>query len=90
MPPLAAMPIVTVPLTVAPAAGLVNDAVRGCGPFCTVIVLAAEPVLPAASRTVAVRVCEPLGTVVVSQGIDTGPVLLVVCVPTVWVPTVSV
>jgi len=50
------MPIVTVPLTVAPAAGLVNEAVRGGGgepALLTVTVIVVLPALPAASRTLA-------------------------------------
>ena len=85
------MPTLTlVPLTVAPAAGLVNEAVSGCGPFCTVTVLLVAPVLPVASRALAVSTVLPFDTDAVSHGIDTGPVLLVVWVPTTWAPTDSV
>jgi len=82
--------VTLVPLTVAPSAGVVKDALSGVGPFCTTIVLLVDPVLPVASRTLAVSTVLPLGTVVVSHGIDTGPVLLVVWLPTTCVPTDSV
>ena len=51
MPPLAAIVTVTVPLTVAPCVGLVNDAVSGV-PFWTVTVREAVAVAPVLSRTV--------------------------------------
>jgi hypothetical protein len=63
---------VTVPDTVDPFAGevmlTVGGAVSGGGPFDTVTVRTADVVtLPAASRAVAVSVCEPLPTPVVFQ-----------------------
>ena len=60
--PPTSMPTVTVPLTVAPLAGLVKRAVSGGGgvvPFATVTLSDAEPVLPAASRALTVRVSIP-------------------------------
>src|SRR2546429_32965 len=81
------MPTVTVPVTVAPSAGLVNEAVYG---FDTLTTRDALPVAPEASRTLAVTVVEPLLTFVVSHGIEIGPedvsVVLATCVP----PTLSV
>ena len=60
---------VTVPETVAPDAGAVRLTEGGVvSAFDTVTVTADEVVrLPAASRAVAVRVCEPFPTVVVFQ-----------------------
>ena len=84
------------PLTVAPDAGLVNDAPRGGGGgggaplLATVIGIDAAPVLPVASRALAVSVCGPSAAANVLHGIDTGPVLDVVLVATVWPPTDSV
>jgi len=85
-----------VPLTVAPAAGLVNDAVSAGGggggvpPLATVIAIDATPVFPVASRALAVSVCAPSATEDVLHGSETGPVLAVVVVATVWPATVSV
>ena len=62
--PPTSMPTVTVPLTVAPLAGLMKRAVSGGGgvvPFATVTLSDAEPVLPAASRALTVRVLIPSG-----------------------------
>jgi hypothetical protein len=63
---------VVVPETVAPEAGdvmlTVGGVVSGGGAFDTFTVTAADVVwLPAASRALAVRECEPLATVVVFQ-----------------------
>ena len=53
VPPLAAMPTLIVPLTSAPSAGVVNEALSGVGPpFCTVTVRVAVAVAPVLSRTV--------------------------------------
>jgi len=53
LPPAAAMPMLTaVPLTVAPAAGAVNEAVRGCAPFWVFTMRVAEVELPRESVTV--------------------------------------
>jgi hypothetical protein len=74
---------VVVPLTVAPAAGAENVTVGFDGlvlPLETVTVRVAEPVRPAESRTVAVSVIDPLGTVVVFHE-KLGPVPLSVVVP---------
>src|SRR2546426_7799531 len=75
VPPLAETVTVTVPETVAPAAGLVKDAVSGGGApaLLTTTLMVVLPVLPAASRTLAISGCEPLPAVRVSYGIDTGP-----------------
>ena len=84
------------PLTVAPAAGLVNDAVSAGGggggvpPLATVIAIDAAPVFPVASRALAVSVCAPSATADVLHGSETGPVPAVVVVATVWPATVSV
>src|SRR5256886_9213805 len=81
------MPTVTVPPTVAPSAGLVNEVVYG---FDTLTTRGALPVAPEESRALAVTVVEPLLTFVVSHAIEIGPedvsVVLATCVP----PTLSV
>jgi hypothetical protein len=101
--PLTDMPTVLVPLTVAPAAGLVNAAVSvgvgvgvgvgdGAGavmPFRVVMVTVVAPVLPAESVTLAVSDCEPSATIFVSYAIDTGPRLAVVTEPMGLPPSVS-
>jgi hypothetical protein len=86
--PATAMPTLVVPLTVAPAAGLVKDAVIVVGdglgeatPLRVVIVTEAAPVFAAESVTVATSVCAPSATTFVSYGIDTGPRLAVVIEP---------
>src|SRR5438132_12256783 len=70
--PVSDIPTLTVPLTVAPSAGLVNEAPRGGGvpppAFWTLNVRVAVPLLALASRTAAVSVCGPLATRVESQG----------------------
>jgi hypothetical protein len=91
---VAASPTVTVPLTVAPAAGLVNPTVRDGGtgvvaPLLTVTVRLVLPLRLAESRTLAVRTRLPLPTLAVFQGIDTGPVDVVVDDPTVCPSTLS-
>jgi len=90
--PLTAMPTVTMPLTIAPAGGFVKDAVMdgGAPALFTFTVIVALPVLPVASRTVAVSGWLPLATVRVSYGIEMGPRLAVVVVPIVWPASVSV
>src|SRR5947207_4723221 len=70
--PLADMPTVTVPVTVAPSAGAVNEAASGGGAvpppaFCTLNARVVLPELPDASRTVATSVCVPLATRVESH-----------------------
>jgi hypothetical protein len=71
---------VVVPETVAPEAGevmlTVGGVVSGGGAFDTVTVTAAEVVeLPAASRALAVRECEPLVAVVVFHEVEYGEVV---------------
>src|SRR2546425_1065617 len=89
------MPTVTVPLTVAPLAGLVKLTVSGAGGgggvplLATVTLIDAEPVLPVASRALAVSVCAPLGVSRESQSSVTG-MLLDVCVLTTLPPADSV
>src|SRR2546428_10210355 len=89
------MPTVTVPLTVAPVAGLVKLTVSGAGGgggvplLATVTLIDAEPVLPVASRALAVSVCAPLGVSRESQSSVTG-MLLDVCVFTTVPPADSV
>jgi hypothetical protein len=95
LPPLAVTPTVTVPLTVASAAGLVNPTVSGGGvvespALLTVTVRLMLPVRFPASRTLAVSTRLPLGTLAVFHGIDTGPDDAVVVVPTACPPTLSV
>ncbi len=53
---------VTVPLSVAPAPGLVNVTVGAAVSFDTVTLTILEPWLPAASRATAVSTCVPLDT----------------------------
>jgi len=72
--PPAAIPTFTLPLTLAPLAGLVKLADSGGGgagagapPFATVRFMDAEPELPVASRAVAVSVCGPSGVCCESQ-----------------------
>src|SRR5207249_11549430 len=50
----------------------------------------ALPVLPALSRTVALSVCVPLRNALVFHAIDTGAVLVVLAVATVWPSSCSV
>jgi len=98
LPPLAApstqMLTHTVLPTVAPLVGLVMNTFSappdvggggggGAPPLATVIAIDAEPVLPLASRALAVSVWGPSATADVVHGIDTGPVLDVVLVATV-------
>src|SRR5262249_38193626 len=92
----------TVPLTVPPLVGLVMKtfnappAAGGGGgggaapPLATLSAIDAEPVLPVASRALAVSVWGPSATADVVHDIDTGPVLDVVIVATVCDPTLSV
>src|SRR2546426_6047043 len=88
------MPTVTVPLTVAPLAGLVKLTVSGAGGgggaplLATVTLIDAEPVLPVASRALSVSVCAPLGVSRESQSSVTG-MLLDVCVFTTVPPSDS-
>ena len=67
--PVSDMPMVTVPVTVAPAAGLVNEAPSGDPTppplLLTVTPLVVVAVRPAPSRTVSPSVCGPSATVVV-------------------------
>ena len=82
----------TLPLTVAPAAGVVNPAVSGVAavPLRRVTDVLVLPVRPLASRTDAVSTCGPSATLAVFQGIATGPVDEVVVVPTARPATLSV
>src|SRR5262249_42903449 len=89
------MPTVTVPLTVAPLAGLVKLRRTGAGGgggaplLATVTLIEAEPVLPLASRAATVSVCGPFGVCRESQSSVIG-MLLDVCVFTAVPPTDSV
>src|SRR6266850_1862067 len=91
--PVSAMPIVTTPVTLAPSAGLVNDAVSGGGSV-TVTLRVAVAVRPAPSRTVRPRVCGPLGTLLAFQlndAVAAVPEVVKTCVPsTVSVKTIGV
>src|SRR5207237_1203963 len=85
-PPVVAIPTVVVPPSVAPEAGLVNAAVRtGVGdvriPFFTLTLVVPVPMLLDESLTVATSGCVPSTTILVSYGIDTGPLLDVVIDP---------
>ena len=79
--PFAAIPTVTMPLTVAPSAGLVNEAVSVAGP-CVTTVRFALPVLFTASRTLTVAVCVPPEAPAVFHGIEIGPFDVVFVVTT--------
>src|SRR5437870_4076144 len=89
------MPTVTVPLTVAPLAGLVKLTDIGAGGgggaplLATVTLIDADPVLPVASRALTVRGWAPLGVCRESQSSVIG-MLLDVCVFTTAPPTDSV
>ena len=74
------LPTVTVPATVAPAAGLVNDAASGGGgePFCTVTPREVEAEPLCESVTVRPSVWLPLATVVVFQANDADVAVVVV------------
>jgi hypothetical protein len=63
---------------------------RSINQFATVTLIEPEPVAPAESRTPTVGVRGPLSDAVVTQGIETGPLLSVIVVPTVRPPTLSV
>ena len=68
--------IVTTPDTVCPAVGEEMATVGGVVSFVTVTVTGAlEPMLPAASKACAVRVCDPLVAVVVFELIEYGGVV---------------
>src|SRR5438876_10523816 len=68
--------IVTTPDTVCPAVGEEMATVGGVVSFVTVTVTGAlEPMLPAASKACAVRVCDPLVGVVVFELIEYGGVV---------------
>src|SRR5581483_10111291 len=88
------MPTLTVPLTVAPAAGVVNEAASveppPPVPFWTVMGTLNEPVAPAESRTVSVSVCAPFGTLMLFQAAVTGPLDVLLVVDTVCPAMVSV
>ena len=90
VPPVSLMPTATVPLTVAPSAGLVNEARSAGWPFCTVTTRAEAPVLPAASRALATTVVDPSLTPRVSHAIEIGPDAVSAVVATVAPPTLSV
>ena len=87
VPPLAARPTVTGPATVAPAAGLVNDAasVIVVEPFCTVTLREADAERLWASVTVSPSVWLLLATVIVSHENDADVALVVV--EKTWVPS---
>jgi hypothetical protein len=81
---------VTVPLTVAPAAGALKPAASPAAPFCTVTGMLREPVLPAGSRTKTVSVVGPSGVPVVSHGMLTGPFEVLLLLATGWPPALTV
>src|SRR5438477_1257773 len=79
--PVSDMPTVTLPLTVAPSAGLVNEA-TSCRPLATLTTRGVLPVWPAESRALAMTVVEPSTTFVVSHAIEIGPEDVSVVLPT--------
>jgi hypothetical protein len=88
--PVADMSTLTEPLTAAPLVGLVNEAARvGVPPLDTVTDRVATPTLPAESRTVAVTVCAPSGTLRVSHAREIGPEDVSFVVATVPPPTLN-
>src|ERR671931_1642942 len=97
MPPDADTVTVVVPLTVAPDAGAAKAAASGVGagggvtaPFATLTDTLQVPVLPVASRALAVSSCTPSPESVVSYGSEIGPALAPLVAPTVRPPSVSV
>src|SRR5438309_12049492 len=84
------MPTGTLPLTVAPCAGVEKPAVSCEEPFWTVTGMLPVPVLLLASRTDAVSVVGPSGVPVVIRGMLMGPVEVSVVVATGWPAAVSV
>ena len=83
------MPTLTVPLTVAPWAGAVNDALSPPA-FCTLTETVVLPVAPFGSRTVAFNVWGPVDTFVLSHASVTGPLDVSVPVVSVCPPMLSV
>src|SRR2546430_4810376 len=84
------MPTVTLPLTVAPCAGVEKPAVRCEVPFWTVTGVLPEPVLLLGPRTDAVSVVGPSGVPVVIHGMLIGPFEVSFVVATVWPAALSV
>src|SRR6266850_4812906 len=84
------MPTVTLPLTVAPCAGVEKPEVSCEEPFWTVTGMLLAPVLLLASRTDAVSVVGPSGVPVVIHGMLIGPFEVSLVVATVWPPAVNV
>src|SRR6267378_2412833 len=84
------MPTVTVPLTVAPGAGVEKPAVSCEAPFWTVTGMLPVPVWLLASRTDAVSAVGPSGVPVVIQGMPIGPLEVSFVVATVWPAALSV
>src|SRR5258708_3232470 len=84
------MPTVTLPLTVAPCAGVEKPAVNCEEPFWTVTGMLPVPVLLLASRTDAVSVVGPSGVPVVIHGMLIGPLEVSFVVATVWPAALSV
>ena len=84
------MPTVTLPLTVAPCAGVEKPAVSCEEPFWTVTGMLPVPVLLLASRTDAVSVVGPSGVPVVIHGMLMGPLEVSFVVATVWPAALSV
>src|SRR2546428_7640563 len=82
--------VTLLPLTVAPEAGVLNEALSADGPFWTVTGMLLAPVLLVVSRTDAVRVVGPSGVPPVSHGKLIGPFDVSLVVATVWPPAVSV
>src|SRR5205823_4997502 len=81
---------VTLPLTVAPCAGVEKPAVSCEEPFCTVTGMLPVPVLLLGSRTDAVSVVGPSGVPVVIHGMLIGPLEVSFVVATVWPAALSV
>src|SRR5258705_5272463 len=84
------MPTVTLPLTVAPCAGVEKPAVSCEEPFWTVTGTLPVPVLLLASRTDAVSVVGPSGVPVVIHGMLIGPLEVSLVVATVWPAALTV
>src|SRR2546425_6482476 len=91
-PPLAAIATVTVPLTVAPADGLVNDAVSGGGagggvpPVAAGVGIDAPPGLPVGARGPGLRTRAPAAAPSGLPAVETGPVLAGGGLAPLWAP----
>src|SRR2546428_13816695 len=82
--------VTLLPLTVAPEAGVLDEALSADGPFWTVTGMLLAPVLLVVSRTDAVRVAGPSGGPPVSHGKLSGPFDAPLVVAPGWPPAATV